>query len=82
MSLLCSPFTRQVDMGLLLAPLAEAEELVNHSLGSSEETFHAAFQLLVTPLKHTIQRPQMLDGGGVEKEILRQPHQKCFELIC
>lgn len=69
-------------MGLLLAPLAEAEELVNHSLGSLEETFHAVFQLLIAALKYTIQRPQMLDHRGVEEEILRQPHQKCFELIC
>lgn len=58
-------------MRLPLAPLAEAEELEHHSLGSSEEHSHAVLQLLVAPLEYAIQRPQVLDRRHVQEEVLR-----------
>lgn len=64
-----------------MTPFAEAEELVDNPLCSPKEGPHAALQLLVATLKAGIQRPQVLDRGRVQKEVLWQPRQERLEFI-
>lgn len=79
---MCLPFSGQMDLRLSVASFTEAEELVDDSVGSSGEDLHAVLQLLVSPLEHVVQGPQVLDGGNIEEIVLRQPCLKCFEFIC
>ena len=65
-----------------MAPLAEAEELEHDPLGSPEEQAHVVLQLLVAPLEHAVQGPQVLDRRRVQEEVLGKPRQKGFELVC
>lgn len=77
----CSPFPRQVDVRLPVAPFAEAEELEDDPLGSPGQDAHAVLQLLVPPLEQAVQGPQVLDGGHVEEVALGQPREEPLELI-
>lgn len=75
------PLSWQADEGLLVTPLAEAEELVHDFLRLQEQLFHAVLQLLIAALEIRIHCPQVHDGRRVEEIVHGQPFHKELEFI-
>lgn len=78
---MCSPFPQEVHLRLLVASFTQAEQFEDDSLSSPGQDAHTSLQLLVPPLEHGVQWPQVLDGRHIQEVVLGQPRVERLEFL-
>lgn len=76
-----SPLPQQYNLGLVLAPLAEGEDLVDNPLRLAHELLGAELQLFVALQDGRLHLPEVLDGGHVQRVERGEPSDEVLELI-